>query len=370
MPPRSAAASAVTGLGRGAVLPRSAPAAARASSSFATRSGTGSVAGFSRRLRRVASVVPSLISTPDLPQLFESLRGLFDVLTFGSSGTAPPAQPRRSRCRRGQTGWQHRPRRRSSAPAAAMDDRLRRLQRDRAQHRALGGRAQLPGIVEGRQDLRHRQARPPVPAASARASTSGTSASRFGNTAFGEIRGGSMMRNSAMLAWLSTSSAIDADSRRVDQLVVVLAQHVVVAVQLRHLGFDLRRASGDRLELRQARLALADARTQGRDVGLGVGEGNLDLLEDRIGGRGERRRILRGRLAARFELLLLLFFERRDQPLRRDARPDAGRCSDASVRRAASSGRRCARRTRRLAGRRPPMPCRAEAPDPRRPVRA
>jgi hypothetical protein len=53
-----------------------------------------------------------------------------------------------------------------------------------------------------------------TPAASETRRTSGTIAIRFGNTGFGDTRGGSIRRKSATRDEASTSSDSDADSRR------------------------------------------------------------------------------------------------------------------------------------------------------------
>ncbi len=189
------------------------------------RSGAGPVAGTAS-----AWAAPASTSTPDCRSCSSRLAACSMMLTLCLLRLALPARPSQSSYRTASTKLATPPRERQVGSSA-----LRWMtgcvgcSETGPEHRALGGSAHLPARRGRSAGSARPRALAAMPAASASASTTGSSASRFGKTALGEIRGGSMMRNSAMRA-----EAVDVLRNRgrlatCHQLVVVLAQHVVVA---------------------------------------------------------------------------------------------------------------------------------------------
>ena len=130
------------------------------------------------------------------------------------------------------------------------------------------------------------------PAAMAATSASGSSRMRFGNTGCGDTRGGSISRKSATPEAESRSPEIDGRLATRHQVFVVLLRDLVVAVQLRGFGLDLRRRAHGGLGGRKTRRILVDTRPQRGHLHLGRGQQAVELLHGQAG--AQRRAAGRG----------------------------------------------------------------------------
>ena len=173
------------------------------------------------------------------------------------------------------------------AQALALAGGLAHQQRDGAQHGPAREFAQRLGAV-------HDGAEPALDQCRTDARDDGPQGGQQGqHEPVGEHRvlGGAGWLDDAELGQRGGLVDLDAQRGRFaprHELFVVLADDVVVAVELGQLGFGLRGAAGQGAGFVEPGLLGAQAHAQRGDVGFGLGQGEADFLEHGVGG-GSRR---------------------------------------------------------------------------------
>ena len=283
---------------------------------------------------------------PAALQFLEPARGLFDDAHVPSSGVQSGSPSRRSSRRTRPTARTAPNRRPTIDDAPARTSSCVVQHRDAAEHRPAVTRSQRLRRcrTSGRScdsDEGDRHARP----ASATGAPAASSDHRFGNTGLVEARGGSMTRNCAARVSLDVLGH-RWPSRAARPALVVAAHDVVVAVQLRQLGFDC----GTRLAVARSCVrgvpSVSSSRTRsGATLASASASASRTCCSASLVGAWHAGCACGGALS-RLEFLPASALRAARSSDAWPPRRDAGRCSGAAVRRAACAAHRAGRRVR------------------------